>query len=118
MQESCQKNNVYLLFFKTFYFTRSLYISRKCNDSAVFFEGAQRSIQSSDKHLRWIVLRKSKAVKILAKYTPRYYYEIRKIAYLTHFQPLFHFYIPWKQKTSGFLMFSEGIEVEYWLKNG
>ena len=32
---------------------------------------------------------------------------------------MFHFYIPWKhQKTGGFLMFSEGIEVEHWLKMG
>ena len=36
---------------------------------------------------------------------------------LTHFQPVFHFYAPWKhQKTSGFLMFSGGIEIEHWLK--
>ena len=35
---------------------------------------------------------------------------------LTHFQPIFHFYTPWKhQKPSDFLMFSGGIEVEYWL---
>ena len=34
-------------------------------------------------------------------------------------QPMFHFYILWKhQKTSGFLMFSGGIEVEHWLKMG
>ena len=32
---------------------------------------------------------------------------------------MFHFYTPWKhQKTSGFLMFSGGIEVEQWLKMG
>ena len=32
---------------------------------------------------------------------------------------MFHFYIPWKhQKTEGFLMFSEGIEVEHWWKIG
>ena len=44
---------------------------------------------------------------------------------LTHFQPMFHFYIPlikkspWKhQKTGGFLMFSGGIDVEHWLKMG
>ena len=36
---------------------------------------------------------------------------------LTHFQPLFHFYTPWKhQKTGRFLMFSGGIEVEHCLK--
>ena len=30
---------------------------------------------------------------------------------------MFSFYAPWKQqKTGGFLMFSEGIEVEHWLK--
>ena len=33
---------------------------------------------------------------------------------LTHFQPMFHFYTPLKH----FLMFSEGIEVEHWLKMG
>ena len=27
---------------------------------------------------------------------------------LTHFQPMFHFYAPWKQKTYGFLMLSGG----------
>ena len=38
---------------------------------------------------------------------------------LTHFQPMFHFYTIWKhQKTSGFLIFSGGIEVEHWLKMG
>ena len=31
---------------------------------------------------------------------------------------MFHFYTPWKQKTSGFLMFSGVIEVEHWLKMG
>ena len=37
--------------------------------------------------------------------------------YLTHFQPMFHFYTPWKHhKIGGFLMFSGGIEVEHWLK--
>ena len=36
-----------------------------------------------------------------------------------YFQPMFHFYTPWKyQKTAGFLMFSGGIEVEHWLKMG
>ena len=38
---------------------------------------------------------------------------------LNHFQPMFHFYTPRKhQKTSGFLIFSGGIEVEHWLKLG
>ena len=36
---------------------------------------------------------------------------------LTHFQPMFHFYTPWKHKT-GFLMFSGTIEVEHWLNMG
>ena len=30
-----------------------------------------------------------------------------------HFKPMFHFYTPWKHKTSGFLMFSGGIEMEH-----
>ena len=39
--------------------------------------------------------------------------------WLNHFQPKFHFYTLWKyQKSSGFLMFSGGIKVEYWLKMG
>ena len=34
---------------------------------------------------------------------------------LPNFKPMFHFYTPWKrQKTSGFLMFSLGIEKEHW----
>ena len=38
---------------------------------------------------------------------------------LTHFNPLLYFYTPWKrQKTKGFLAFSEGIEVERWAKMG
>ena len=38
---------------------------------------------------------------------------------LTHFQPIFHFYTPWKhQKTGGFFMFSVGIAMEHWLKMG
>ena len=35
-------------------------------------------------------------------------------AYVSHFQPMIHFYSPWKYlKTSNFLMFSGGIEMEY-----
>ena len=38
---------------------------------------------------------------------------------LTHFEPMFHFYTPWlNEKTGGFRMFSEGVEVEHWLKMG
>ena len=38
---------------------------------------------------------------------------------LTHFQPMIHFYTPWKhQKTGGFLMFPRVIEVKLWLKMG
>ena len=37
---------------------------------------------------------------------------------LTHFQPMLHFYTPWKnQKTGGFL-FSGGVKLEHWLKMG
>ena len=36
---------------------------------------------------------------------------------LTHFQPMFYFYPPWKhQQTGGF--FSGGMEMEHWLKIG
>ena len=36
---------------------------------------------------------------------------------LTHFSPMFHSYSSWKrQKTSGSLMFSGGIDMEHWLK--
>ena len=36
---------------------------------------------------------------------------------LTHFQLMLHIYTPWKHpKTYGFLVFSGGIEEEYWLK--
>ena len=38
---------------------------------------------------------------------------------LTHFQPMFNFYTPWKhQKAVGFLKFSGGIKVEHWTKEG
>ena len=38
---------------------------------------------------------------------------------ISPFSPMFHFYTPWKhQKTSSFLIFSGGIEVEHWLKMG
>ena len=38
---------------------------------------------------------------------------------LIHFQPVLHFYTPSKyQKTSGFLMFSRGTEVEHLVENG
>ena len=44
---------------------------------------------------------------------------VRVCCQLTHFQPMSHFYTPWKdQKTGGFLIFSGGIEVEHWLKIG
>ena len=44
---------------------------------------------------------------------------VTKTKLLTYFQPIFHFYTPWKhQKASGFRMFSGGIEVEHWLKMG
>ena len=36
---------------------------------------------------------------------------------LTHFDPMLHFYTPWKrQKTIGFLTFSGGIEMWHWTK--
>ena len=36
---------------------------------------------------------------------------------LTHFNPMFYFYTLWKrQKTFGFLTFSEGIEMWHWTK--
>ena len=36
---------------------------------------------------------------------------------LTHFSPVSHFYTPWKrQKTKGFLTFSEAIEMWHWTK--
>ena len=38
---------------------------------------------------------------------------------LTHFRPMFPFYIHWKrQKTEGYLTFSGGIETEHWPKMG
>ena len=38
---------------------------------------------------------------------------------LTHFQPMFHFFTSWKhQKTSGFLTFSGGFEIQHWLEMG
>ena len=38
---------------------------------------------------------------------------------LTHFSPVSYFYIPWKrQKTVGFLTFSEDIEMWHWTKMG
>ena len=38
---------------------------------------------------------------------------------LTHFSPVSHFYTPWKrEKTKGFLTFSEGIEMWRWTKMG
>ena len=40
-----------------------------------------------------------------------------KIRSLNHFSTMWHFYTPWKRKkTKGFLMFSEGIEMEHWAK--
>lgn len=36
-----------------------------------------------------------------------------------HFRPVFHCYTPWnRQKTSGFLMFPGGIEMELWDEMG
>ena len=43
----------------------------------------------------------------------------KQILYLTHFQPMPRFCTNGKhQKPSSFLMFSEVMEVEYWLKMG
>ena len=40
-----------------------------------------------------------------------------KDIYENPFKPIFHFYTPWKrQETFGFLTFSEGIEMTYWVK--
>ena len=55
------------------------------------------------------------------KYTfPEFYCDdLNQKFRLTHFQPMFHFYTPWKhQKSSRFLMFSEGIKMEHFLKIG
>ena len=39
---------------------------------------------------------------------------LAKLMSLTHFKLMFHFYTPWKhQKTSCFLRFSEGIEMDH-----
>ena len=39
---------------------------------------------------------------------------LRNLWSLTHFEPMFHCYTPWKhQKTGGFVMFLGGIEVEH-----
>ena len=39
--------------------------------------------------------------------------------FLTHFNPMFRFYIPWKhQKTFSFLPFSGDIKMEHWAKIG
>ena len=38
------------------------------------------------------------------------------VANLTHKKPMFHFYSPRKHNTSGFLMFSEGIEMHHRLE--
>ena len=38
---------------------------------------------------------------------------------LTHFTPMFNFYISWKRhKTRGFLTFSEGMKTKHWLELG
>ena len=38
---------------------------------------------------------------------------------VTQFKPIIHFYTPWKrEKTTSFLLFSDGIEMEHWLKMG
>ena len=38
---------------------------------------------------------------------------------LNNVSPIFNFYTPWKlQKTSGFVMISGGLEMEYWVKMG
>ena len=43
----------------------------------------------------------------------------KKTRTLTHFSPVSHFYNPWKrQKTTGFLTFSGGIEMWHWNKMG
>ena len=40
---------------------------------------------------------------------------IKVIILLLYFNPMLHFYAPWKcQKTFGFLTFSEGIVMEHW----
>ena len=39
--------------------------------------------------------------------------------YSTYLRPMFHLYAPWKpQKTTGFLTFPGGIEMEHWPKMG
>ena len=37
---------------------------------------------------------------------------------LTDFMPLVFLYIPWNQKTRGFLMFLEGTEIDQWHEMG
>ena len=51
-----------------------------------------------------------------SKHLPKLFHKILKMFALTHFQPMFHFYNPWKQKSRGFLMFS-GVSIGWkWVK--
>ena len=39
--------------------------------------------------------------------------------FVTYFKPMYHFYTPWKrQKTRGFMRFSDIIEMKHWFKIG
>ena len=54
-------------------------------------------------------------------FTPLHYLPLEKrsgsYSNITHFQPIFHSYTPWKhQKISGFLMVSGGTDEKHWLK--
>ena len=54
------------------------------------------------RHLQW----RKKCYEVLLK---------TLVTFFTHFTPIFRFYTPWKsKKTWGFLLFSRGIEREYW----
>ena len=68
-------------------------------------------------YLQYIVLKTTTATTTTTK--PKKNEISFATTYLAHFQPTFRFYTLLKhQKTQGFLMSTEGVEEEHWLKMG
>ena len=56
------------------------------------------------------------AHKIISTHIPFVTRSSENISSLTHFSPIFHFYVPRKHKSKSFLPFLGSLEMEHWLK--
>ena len=98
-------------------YTNAWSLSKKCHPDFLTLHNIKQDLIK--------VKLQRKQTKFLVYYSTNIYYlyfgdsQAMNSFLLTYFMPLVSFYTPWKhQKTSGFLMFSGGIERDQWHEIG